>query len=59
MTSASEVNEGDRDTLEELEADAREARVPDGERVVEDPDAPGNSVDDEDSPEAVEPNEPA
>jgi hypothetical protein len=61
MTSDREVNDVDRDTPEEEDAEAREARRPDSERVepVDDPDAPGLSVDDEESPEAVEPNEPA
>jgi hypothetical protein len=61
MPTDREVNDVDRDTLEERDGDAREAQKPDAERVVEvdDPDAPGYSVDDTDSPEAVEPNEPA
>jgi hypothetical protein len=59
MTSDDEVNVLDRETLEEAEAAAREARVPDSERVVDDPEAPGSSVDDTDALEAVEPNEPA
>ncbi len=61
MATDREVNDLDQDTVEERERAAREARTPDPVRVVEvdDPDAPGTSVDDTDSPEAVEPNEPA
>jgi hypothetical protein len=61
MAPDREVNDVDQDTPEERADEAREARTPDDDRVepVDDPDAPGYSVDDTESPEAVEPNEPA